>query len=488
MMRFLLITLSVIGVLQPTILIANPGTKTSFPAPKHHGEKKAKALRRIIKAIRKPLVLKRNLRYLSLVPKTIPKKTQTATLPPRFDAKFPIKTLPQLYQLVKKNNLNLKVLQKQVALAKLASSKAWSILKPQLSLLGSYTRNDNEVKLGDSVLTPRDQLVVQFQAQWAFFNLQAIPLLQTAHLAVQKVKHTVKQIKQELLYATARAYYGVLLTDGFVDIARRTLLNSKEHLRIAIARFKGGVVPQLVITKAKLDVAKARRQWLQAQNALRNAMLALALLLNRPQFQFRAQRPPPFQPPSGSLASWRKLAIQNQSGIKASQTAVQIAKKQLTTQWMKFLPTMAAVANIQGINATGFSGRNFAWSISVVMQLNIYQGGIRYVQVQEARNKLFQANLKRAIALRNVDNKLSKAILTLKDNKATLQVAKEQKKLATESYNLTQNRFKTGLATPIEVSDALTALQGAELVELQNKLNYDLALLNLQRALGLFNP
>lgn len=435
-------------------------------------------------------------------------------LPPRFDAKQPQITLKKLFSMVRKNSLDLRILRERVVQAELARAKAWAILKPQLSVNASYTRNEVEAKLdptasiraignqlpepfrsqllgglGNSepvVISPRDQLNFRMQLQWAFFNLQAIPVLQIAYLAVSQVGHTAKQVRREVLFATARAYYGVLLADGLVDITRRSWKNSRDRLRISIARYKAGVDPELLVTRAQLDLAKARQSWIQAQNGLRNAKLAIALILNRPHFRFRPQRPSRPVLPTGSTNDWFKQAKSSRSELKSARIAVNIANKQITSVWTKFVPTVAVVGTVNGSNAAGFGGQNVMWSVTLAATMNLYSGGTRYIELKEAHSKYRQARLEYAKSRRTILNEIAQGKLALQNAKVALQVAKKQLGLARRGYQLTQERYKTGVATPVEVSDALTGLRSAEVGVLREALNQELAILSIQRAVGLF--
>ena len=53
---------------------------------------------------------------------------------------------------------------------------------------------------------------------------------------------------------------------------------------------------------------------------------------------------------------------------------------------------------------------------------------------------------------------------------------------------MVSQNFGAGVASPIEVSDASTALANAEVAVIAESLNIELAALRLLRATGLFNP
>lgn len=413
-------------------------------------------------------------------------------LPPRFDAGYGQTTLEQVLSIIRSNNLDLRILRERVVQSEIARAKAWAILKPQLALTGAYIRNEVEASFNnpltgtDIIIMQQNQLNAQLQLKWAFFNLQAIPVLQIAYMAVDQVGQTAKQVNREILYAATRAYYGILLTDGLVDITRRSWEAAREHLRISIARYRAGVAPELVVTKAQLDLSVARQNWIQAQNGLRNARLAMALLLNRDLFPYRPLRPATPQLPAGEKEQWLQVAQQNRLELKVAQIAVDIAHKQITNAWMAFVPTVAVVGALAATNAAGFTGQNTQWSVTLAATMNLYSGGTRYLDIKEAHSKYRQARLEFAKNRRQVINEILQSDIAIKNARIALQVAQEQVALTQRSYQLTQERYKTGVATPVEVSDALTALRSAEITMLRETLNQELAILGLLKALGLY--
>ncbi len=110
------------------------------------------------------------------------------------------------------------------------------------------------------------------------------------------------------------------------------------------------------------------------------------------------------------------------------------------------------------------------------------------MDLKDAHSKYRQARLEYAKNRRQILNEISRGKLALQNAKVALQVAQKQLGLARRSYQLTQERYKTGVATPVEVSDALTALRSSEIGVLREALNQELSILSIQRAVGLFHP
>lgn len=85
-------------------------------------------------------------------------------------------------------------------------------------------------------------------------------------------------------------------------------------------------------------------------------------------------------------------------------------------------------------------------------------------------------------------DEVRRALLDLETARSNRLTAEEQLTLARENAALVKASFEAGAGTYLEVVDANAALTGAELSNLSETLNVDLAVLKLARAAGLFEP
>ncbi len=437
-------------------------------------------------------------------------------LPPREDTSQEVRSLRWVYKRATRGNLDLKMLRQRLVQAKLMKEKAWAILKPSLMLQAGYTRHQAEVtfdpmkgltsalsklpippsskkdltsqKSDPVVITPLNQLTLALQLNWNFFNLQSIPMLQSVDLGYHQALQNAKRIRRDLLFNLTRAYYNTLLAEGLVSITRQSWQNSYNHFQIALERYKAGLWTELKVMRAKLDVVKARQNWLNARNSLRKTKLSLAALLNIKKFPYQTARPKPIALPDKSREDWLKIARRHRLELKVKKLALSIARKKITQIWMKFFPTVSLGSGFRMSNSGGFSGDKTQWNISLNAKFPIYLGGSRYVELREAHSKYRQAQIDYEKTQRNIAKEIDQVLLDLRNAKATLLVARTQLQIAQRSFLLYQQRYKAGLATPVALSDAQTQLMAAQIAHLRAKLNLDLVALSLQRAAGLFHP
>jgi outer membrane protein TolC len=125
------------------------------------------------------------------------------------------------------------------------------------------------------------------------------------------------------------------------------------------------------------------------------------------------------------------------------------------------LPTMHLIGNYEINNHRFSSDGQDSWSVGVVLNVNLFNGGADRARIVEA-----QANHQRAVALRE---RLSSAIaLEVRDAYLALQTARERVAVAKdavahaeESLRIVQDRYEAGLTTIVELLDSETALTAA---------------------------
>ncbi len=77
-------------------------------------------------------------------------------------------------------------------------------------------------------------------------------------------------------------------------------------------------------------------------------------------------------------------------------------------------------------------------------------------------------------------------MLTVKTCESTLDNLRKEVELCEENYHIIFERFKVGLATSLDVTDALTKLDSARTELTTTTYDYQVALLNLKKSIGLF--
>lgn len=289
------------------------------------------------------------------------------------------------------------------------------------------------------------------------------------------------------------AYLDALYTTAVQSIAEEGLAQSRAHLAQVKLFEAQGVRSEYDLLQAQVDAANQEPAVVAARNATGQALLRLRQLLNLPAAQplalttalaFTDGQVPVLAADPGD-GSARAALRGADATVSARRQAVSAEK------WARW-PNLSASATV---SHQAFP--NEAWPVhrdqfaraidgSLRLEWPLFQGGRTFGSVERATAELRRAEAQReqayddvAFEARQARQEVERALATLAARRGTVQ-------LAARAHHLANVRWRNGLSTQLEVSDARLQLQTAEVNEVAAIKDYRLALLRLERATG--NP
>jgi outer membrane protein TolC len=416
--------------------------------------------------------------------------------PPRQGA-LPTITLADAMREAGAKNLDLRIARARLEQSKELHARAWSFYLPQVSAGATFTHNDfadvtlPATALGapagtpDVVITKQNQLAAQIQGTQALFAPQAIYGIAAARAGERLATDNIEQARQDILFGVTQAYYGAAGLKQVVAVNDRQLAIARDHERDAKVRFDAGAAPKVTLLRAEIDRARAEQDLKRAQNSYQGAKVALATLLDRREADFEVEVPPAMQVPADG-AALEDAAARDRFDIRAAEEQVTVAQKNRDATIATYAPTLGAFGRYQYSNAAGFTGDSTTWAVGLALNWNLFDGGLREATLRENQARITEATAARESALARAREEVQRARLDLDSALANREKAKEQVELARENQRLVDVNYKAGAATYIEVSDANTALLNAELSQVSEELNADLASARLLKAAGAF--
>jgi len=443
---------------------------------------------------------------------------------------LPVLTLEDALHEADTKSLELQVARTRLEQARLLSRKVWAKILPQIAAGASYTRNSDASALDlptgfvirnvgqptsapfdptrppgmdnppgaptTEVLVPTglrelelqkyEQSGVQLQLTQPLIVPALWPAIRNAYLAEELAAVTAESARREVLFATAQLYYGVVGLKESVVVQERVLTLIAEHERQAQVRHASGIGPRIELTRARLDKARAEQDLQRSRNAWLSARHALATLLDRPD-GFDVQRPEPtssLDAPAPEVL--QAAALDSRPDIMAARTGLELADRQHRAAWYKYAPAVGLTAQYRLANVKGFAGSYDTWAVSVGLSWTLWDGGLREAELEETELKTAEART----AVRLLENKardeVYRAVLDVSSARASLTKAAEQLKLAREGMDLVQTSYDHGMLTYLDVTNAQSALLGAELGFVAETLNAQLAEVKLAKAMGTF--
>lgn len=317
----------------------------------------------------------------------------------------------------------------------------------------------------------------------------------TAALAAA-AKARAEVASRGLVVTVVQDYFAVGAAEQKLATAQHNAEEGEEFLRITEDLEKGGEVAHSDVIKAELQVNDRRRQTQEAQLALLNARLELAVLLF-PDFNdnFETVDDLHASVPLPTRDEFEAEAAQENPEVRAALATVQAATNDVLGARSGYLPSVT-LDYWYGIDAEHYAtyspvpppgtGRvsNLGSSAMAALTLPLWNWGATESKVRQAELRRDQAKRELSFTQRKLLAEMRSLYSEAETALNELAGLARSAELAAESVRLTTLRYKNGEATVLEVVDAQSTFAQANAGYHDGAVRYRVALANLQTLTG----
>jgi NodT family efflux transporter outer membrane factor (OMF) lipoprotein len=373
-------------------------------------------------------------------------------------------------------NPSLKLAEARLAKAQAATEGARSALLPQVGGQADSTRqkfsanNIYPPPIGGSVMTVN---TLQLNGSWEldFFGKNQAALNATL-TAAQAAEADAQAARVLLSTNVARAYFQLARIDDELGVAKRTLAQRGESLKLVQDRVNAGLDTNLELRQSEGALPEARQQIEALNEQAEIARHALAALTGQGNQRVDVT-PTVAQEKAMALPSQLPANLLGQrADIVAARLRVEAAGYDVKNAKAQFYPDINLVA-FAGLSAIGFPHLLHAgseqWGVGPAIRLPIFEGG-------KLRANLRGKNADLDAAIESYNAAVLDAIRDTADQVASAQsIARQQKEQhdaqesAEAAYQIATERYKAGLGTYLNVLSAESAVLA------QRRLGVDLA-------------
>ncbi|KXV48601.1 secretion protein [Gluconobacter albidus] len=288
----------------------------------------------------------------------------------------------------------------------------------------------------------------------------------------------------------ARGYMGLRGDQQRLKILRDNLRILTQITSIAQERYHGGLVTELDVDSAQGRLHDMQGQEAQLEQAVAQEENALALLLGAPPGSLNAELDKnagvPVVPPVVPVGIPSELA-QRRPDIREAEAHLRGAVAEVGEATADFYPKVTINADF-GFQTLSFRDLGFwnarAWNVGPSISLPIFQGGRLYGQLelkkyaQKAAAISYQQTVIKA--WHDVDN----ALIAYRDEQLHRQGLKNAVDDNSRALNLAQSQYRSGLTNYLNVLNAQSQLQSAQLDLVSSDATLATNLTRLYNALG----
>lgn len=384
------------------------------------------------------------------------------------------------------NNRDLRVAQARVREFRALNGVARSGLFPQVSANG--TASTNKVAFGPNVVK-FDAVRITGDLSWELdFWGRLRREAEAGHYDYLATRADERATVLTLVSDVATAYLQLRELDADLRIAEQTLESRKTTLELARRRFAQGLISELDVRQFEAQLADPATRVADFARLRVQQENALALLLGRE---------PGTIPRGGTLEDAVKavqvpdsvpgILIARRPDVMAAQRRLQSATARIGVAIGNRLPSIM-LGGSYGAQKPDFNGlfdrSGELYTAQVGISIPLFTGGRLANQERAARAVADEARGQYEQTVLNALREASDAIAGVRLNRDQLVAQATQAQALQRAFALAQERYRSGIASYLEVLDAQRSFFAAQLALVQVQRQYLVSTVELYRALG----
>jgi outer membrane protein len=293
--------------------------------------------------------------------------------------------------------------------------------------------------------------------------------------------------QQQIVLAVDEAFYSTLETKALLHVAEETVKARQDLVDQVQALTNAKLKSDVDLSFSKVDFARAKLLLLESQNSYEASLSTLSAILGYPDRQDFAPVEPPAQntPPTVDAAPLIQQALNQRPEVKALEDEVTAATKFSKAEHDLWWPTVSGIgvvgsAPIRNDNITNWYGAG-----GVNINIPVFNG---FLFNARAKSADLDTEVKRK-RLQDLQNNIARDVRNgwLDTEKAyeRLSVTQQLREQAQLALELSQARYKLGLATIVELSQAELQKTEADIDDTDARYQYSVSQIFLAYQMGI---
>ena len=307
-------------------------------------------------------------------------------------------------------------------------------------------------------------------------------LVASARLHARADEQNAVATKEDVLVAVDQAFYTALQSHAVLKVAEQTVASRQLLVDQVSALTKSKLKSDLDLSFASVNLAQAKLLYVNALNNDKAAMAGLSAILGYPtleSFQLMSDTEP-LTPPPADVDPLIADALAKRPEILALEFESESADKLHNAERDQMYPTISALAAYGDSPARDDRVYGPYGAVGVNVQIPIFNGFLFSAKSRETDLRA-QAARQRLMDLRNhISQDVRTSWLAANTAFDGVTVSEQLLAQANQAFDLAQTRYKLGLSSMVELSQAELQKTQAEIGNAQAGYEYRLALAELR--------
>lgn len=306
--------------------------------------------------------------------------------------------------------------------------------------------------------------------------------IRQAELGKQLAELDLQKDIQEVRFLLIGHYLNLYKLDNHIKVLQDNIRLTDEVIADMKARREQGTVLKNDITRYELQKEQLNLQLTRAMDARTTANFRLITTLHLPEGTEIKPDTTMLEQQIQTLTEneWQDMARANNILLKQTQTAIQLNEQKVKQERAERLPHISIVAadHLDGpvtIEVPALDNNFNYWYIGVGIKYNLSSLFKSNNRLCRARLNVRQAQENHQLAQEKIKNDVQEGYVNFMTSFTDLRTQEKSLKLADENYNVTDNRYKNGMALLTDMLDAsnMKLNAGMELVNARINILYN---------------
>jgi len=296
--------------------------------------------------------------------------------------------------------------------------------------------------------------------------------------------------EQDLIYSVKVAYYAYLATFENVSVQEEAVKRAEEQLKLIESRFELGSASRSDVLKQKVQHGNDRLAMLRASNSVSDTKARLAYTIGvDPRTDWRFSTAFSSREFDGTLEEAIEFGLQQKPSLLSAEQRLDAASNYSKAAKMDYLPSVSGWGEYSFSDGTRgdtitFNQSSQSRTFGLQVSYNIFDGFARESRVTQYKAALNDRRAEFVDARNLTVNRIKTAYFDIEQLQEQLTVSGENVSAADEDLKISQEKYRLGAATILDLLDAQVSLKEAQMSLIQTEFDLNLAIANLENAMG----
>lgn len=378
----------------------------------------------------------------------------------------------------------------KIAEAKAGKSRAkqsFSSFLPDLDFFSGYSKSGFDRTEGFAGVNSRDNYNVGFSLSQNIFDFgRSLSNWRMSKNEAEAVAYVLNTTGQEKVYQVIEAFYDHLKALKLEKVNQESFALAKFYLKQIRGFYEAGTRPKIDVARAEVDLSKTKVELIKAKNGVRLSMVglnnAMGIGIDGPEF-YQIKDESELVKQDYNIVDLFLLACRNRPELFELNARLMAGEQKIKFFKSEYLP------KISGRMAYDWKGDSSPpyreWRTGITMDVPLFSGLNTSYKLKEARENLISLKSRIDSLKLKIKKEVEQGVLNLEEAEERVIATKTAVKQAKENLRLAEGRYKVGLATIIDLTDARVLFLEANTDSITALYDYKIGEAAIKKAVGI---